>query len=145
MNPFFKTLSLAAMVALMGTAYPAMAEENKALSAKHQKIIKDFPSVEHISSGALREMQDEEVIIFDIREADEFQVSHMEDSILVSPKISADEFIREYAEMAKGKTVVLYCSVGQRSSILAKKVQTELTSSGSGPVYNLEGGVIQMA
>lgn len=121
----------------------ATAKENKALSAKHQKIIQDFPTVRHISNDALYGMKEEDVIVFDIREADEFHVSHMEASILVSPDISSDAFLSQYAEKVRGKTVVFYCSVGQRSSILAEKVQQDLTALGSGPVYNLEGGLFK--
>lgn len=143
MKPLFKFLSITGAVILMTTSNAAMAKENTALSAKHQKIIQDFPNVKHISIQDLQELPKDEVIVFDIRERDEFSVSHMAEAIFVSPKISANDFLSQYREKAKGKSVVFYCSVGQRSSILANKVQDELTTSGSGPVYNLEGGLFK--
>lgn len=141
MKLFFKFLSITGAVILMMSSYAALAKENTALRAKHQKIIQDFPSVKHVSAQDLQEMKKDDVIIFDIRERGEFGVSHMATAIFVPPEISADDFLNQYREKAKGKTVVFYCSVGQRSSILANKVQDALITSGSGPVYNLEGGL----
>ena len=121
----------------------SLAAENKALSGKHKKIIKAFPSVQHVSADELGKMQADDIVVFDVREPEEYNVSHIEGAILVAPKISAEDFIATYGEMVEDKTVVLYCSVGHRSSVLAEKVQTQLTAASSGAVYNLEGGLFK--
>lgn len=143
MKLFFKFFSLAAAVVLMTISSAALAKENTALRAKHQKIIQDFPTVQHVSIEDFQKIEKDEVLIFDIRESGEYSVSHIEGAVLVSPQISAYEFLSQYRHKAKAKTVVFYCSVGQRSSILADKVQEELKLSGSGPIYNLEGGLFK--
>lgn len=143
MKLFFKALTVSMAVMLMSLSGSAFAKDNSALSAKHRKIMKDFPAVKHISIAELQTLEPSEAIIFDIRESDEFQISHMANAILVSPKVSAKDFMRQYGAHVNGKTVILYCSVGQRSSILAEKVQGELSVSGANAVYNLEGGLFK--
>jgi len=140
---FFKPLHTILMVGLLAFSGLACAKDNSALAAKHKKIIKAFPTVQHISNDAFSALEKDDVVIFDIREADEYAVSHMEGAVLISPNLPPDSFLTQYAQMTKGKTVLFYCSVGQRSSTLAHKVQTDLTLSGSGPVYNLEGGLFK--
>jgi len=125
----------------MGLSTVAWAEDNAALSQKHEKLIQAFPTVEHITAEALQGLETGSVMIFDVREVDEYEVSHIRQAIHVSPKISAENFLDQYRDAANGKTFIFYCSVGHRSSILAEKVQDKLIASGSGPIYNLEGGL----
>lgn len=138
---------MAAAVALLALSACVAAKdktgENAALSAQHKKIIQDFPSVQHISNDKFSALDKDTVVIFDIREADEYAVSHVAGAVFISPNLQPETFLTEYTEKTKGKTVLFYCSVGQRSSILAQNVQDDLTAAGSGPVYNLEGGLFK--
>lgn len=143
MKNTFKLVGMMAVISFITLSDSAFAKDNAALNAKHQKIIKDFPAVQHISNETLRNLSKDELILFDIREADEFEVSHMEGAVLVPPSSHLDTFLTKYSERVKGKTVVFYCSVGQRSSIIAEKVQDELINMGAGSVYNLEGGLFK--
>ena len=149
MTPSFKKLSIgaslifgfASIVATLSISGTISAQENSALSAKHEKIMQDFPGIAHISSDELQHIETNKALIFDIRKTDEYNVSHIAGAILVSPKMSANSFLEKYNDAAKGKTVIFYCSVGQRSSIFTKRVQDGLKNSGTVAVFNLKGGL----
>ena len=149
MTPSFKKLSIgaslifgfASIVATLSISGTISDQENSALSAKHEKIMQDFPGIAHISSDELQHIETNKALIFDIRETDEYNVSHIAGAILVSPKMSANSFLEKYNDAAKGKTVIFYCSVGQRSSIFANRVQDGLKNSGTVAVFNLKGGL----
>ena len=149
MTPSFKKLSIgaslifgfASIVATLSISGTIPAQENSALSAKHEKIMQDFPGIAHISSDELQHIETNKALIFDIRKTDEYNVSHIAGAILVSPKMSANSFLEKYNDAAKGKTVIFYCSVGQRSSIFANRVQDGLKNSGTVAVFNLKGGL----
>lgn len=73
---------------------------------------------------------------FDCREPKEYEVSHLENAQLLGydhPDFSLLE------KVDPSDTLILYCSVGYRSQILAKK----LTQMGFPHVYNLQGGIFQ--
>ena len=94
-----------------------------------------------MNAPELEQMPSEDILVFDVREKSEFNVSHIEGAIQVSPDISARKFIKDYGEKVKGKTLVFYCSVGRRSSELADRVQGNLVNSVETPVFNLQGGI----
>ena len=149
MTPSFKKLSIgaslifgfASIVATLSISGTISDQENSALSAKHEKIMQDFPGIAHISSDELQHIETNKALIFDIRKTDEYNVSHIAGAILVSPKMSENSFLEKYNDAAKGKTVIFYCSVGQRSSIFANRVQDGLKNSGTVAVFNLKGGL----
>lgn len=141
MNLYLRKSLLFVWVFLICSPEIVLAKENSALNNKHQKIIQDFPAVKHVTATGLSQMKKDDVVIFDVREPGEYKVSHIEEAIWVSPKITTEEFLSKYSDQVNGKTVVLYCSVGHRSSVLAEKVQSGLNASGSQAVYNLEGGL----
>jgi len=120
------------------SAHAGAAEE---LAEYHEKtILKKFDSVKHIDASKLSQIGDD-IILFDVREVDEFEVSHIEGAIRVTPDISEKEFMRQFAPMIKGKTAVFYCAVGYRSSLLAESVQEDLQASGNQQIFNLQGGI----
>lgn len=107
------------------------------------KIRAGFPGVAHISPDTLQSWLDrsperENLILLDVREPDEFAVSHLR---AARPSPSKDEALRVLQDTPRNRRVVLYCSVGYRSSelagILMKKGFTE--------VYNLEGSIFRWA
>lgn len=113
------------------------------LQAIHRNIVKSFDNVEHISADALTVIGSSNVVLFDVREQAEFAVSHIEGAIHVDPDISPALFKQKFAESLSNKTAVFYCSVGQRSSELASRVDAVVKDSGGLAAYNLIGGVFQ--
>lgn len=83
------------------------------------------------------------LLILDVREEEEHRVSHIAGAIRVDPGIWSSTFLSRLGQVAKGKKVVLYCSVGVRSSKLAGRVQEGLMAAGATGVYNLAGGIFR--
>lgn len=127
--------------AVLSTSACADDTSNKALVKTHAKIMKNYEGVSHIDAQALSQMDEDSYILFDVREKDEFEVSHIENSIWVDPSIKVSSFTQQYAGPIGDKTVILYCSVGVRSSRLAEKLMTSRPETDSSPIYNLENGV----
>lgn len=100
-----------------------------------------FPAVEQLSTAALasRLANHESLVLLDIREPQEYSVSHLPGAIRVEPE--ANERSITAASDLSNKTVVFYCSVGVRSSKLAQKLQAELLRQGAIAVFNLDGGI----
>ena len=76
--------------------------------------------------------------LLDAREAEEFAVSHLAGAVWADPRSSG----REASEKCPpGRAVVVYCSAGYRSAILARR----LIGAGTPAVYNLEGSIFAWA
>lgn len=76
--------------------------------------------------------------ILDVRTAEEFSVSHLPGARRVDPSASGPAL---EPLVATSGPVVLYCSVGYRSSALARRI----IKAGRKNVSNLEGSVFQWA
>jgi rhodanese-related sulfurtransferase len=76
--------------------------------------------------------------LLDVRELDEYAVSHLAGAIQVSPDATSDQLI---GKIDFSKPVVLYCSVGYRSSVLARR----LIAAGAKETMNLEGSIFKWA
>lgn len=71
-----------------------------------------------------------------MREPDEFAVSHLSGAIQVSPDATSDQLINK---IDFSKPIVVYCSIGYRSSALARR----LAAAGAKVVKNLEGSIFK--
>lgn len=108
------------------------------LTEVHQNISSLFTDVEHINAQEFMSLANDELVIFDIREKAEYAVSHLDNAILVSPDMSAAEFIEKFGGFLENKQGVFYCSVGHRSSEFVERInqyQEDLN------LVNLEGGL----
>ena len=144
MRAILKTLIFAIVLQLLLVGHPRFGfSENFTLQSVHENILQSYPEVRHLTAGALEKaLKDpDRYVIFDVREEDEFAVSHIAGSIRVKPSIWTSSFIKKFAEKTKGKHVIFYCSVGVRSSRLAEKTQTRLRELGAKSVHNLKGGI----
>lgn len=80
--------------------------------------------------------KEEDIAILDTRAREEFEVSHIKNARFVPYKDFAAKLVED---IPRGKTIVLYCSVGYRSSKAAKT----LMEAGYSKVYNLYGGLFE--
>lgn len=73
-------------------------------------------------------------ILLDIREPEEFTVSHLKNARFVGYKTFD---LSTLADISKDQPIVVYCSIGARSQDIGKK----LVAAGYQEVYNLYGGI----
>ena len=112
----------------------------------HEKIVENYPNVEHINATDLKRLNSEDLVFIDVRELSEYAVRRLQASALrVDPNMQPNVFKDKFEKFVSGKTVIFYCSVGRRSSDFIARVQTELTQMSINQSYNLEGGLFAWA
>ncbi len=107
----------------------------------HAGLTERYADVLHISTDELGAINPDDVVLFDVRKQSEYDVSRIDGAIRVAPSASASAFLDDHAAAIRGKTVVFYCSVGERSSRMAERVMSRAT--GAEAIYNLEGGIFK--
>lgn len=131
------------IVALLAAHPFAEAQAGGMAMETTQRMIRDkFPAVPQISTAELSnwfESQDKDTpILLDVREPEEYAVSHLAGARRASDLQSALALL---GDTPKDRPIVVYCSVGYRSSRLAE----ELREKGYGRVQNLEGSIFVWA
>lgn len=107
--------------------------ENEKFDKKVSQLI-DF-TVPVISPEQLKDMQDE-AVVFDTREQEEYDVSHIAGAKL----LGFDKMDKSQLEnLDKDAPIVVYCSVGYRSEKIGEKLQ----KLGFTNVYNLYGSLFE--
>ena len=113
-----------------------------ALGATENMIEKTY-SVPLVSAEELSTMlqKQKSIVLFDTRTPEEYEKSHIAGGLLLPPQTPTDDFIKKYEALIREKTVVFYCSVGQRSSEFLNRVQKACRQAGAKECYNLRGGI----
>ena len=100
-----------------------------------------FPNVEWVDAATLQAWIDDEseteTILLDARAPEELAVSHLDGAVRID--LDAADF--GSLEIPPEARVVVYCSVGYRSAVVAEA----LADSGAKRVYNLRGGIFGWA
>lgn len=104
-------------------------------NAINSSIDKKYPSIASISTESLKEKleQQDTITIIDVRELDEFKVSHLPKAI--------NETDPKTIDLPPETTIIVYCSVGLRSAKFAKT----LNKRGYINVFNLRGSIFEWA
>lgn len=104
------------------------------------KIDREYPGIEFISTAQLyQKYQDEGAelpLVIDVREADEFLISHLADAVNLQTGESISRIVAD-----KNAPIVVYCSVGYRSAGVA----AELRQLGYTNVVNLRHSLFEWA
>jgi len=108
--------------------------EDSKYDAKLQRLLRF--SVPLIGVEELENIQDE-VVIFDTRKREEYEVSHIPNARFLG--YGEDYTPARLRETDKEQPIVLYCSVGYRS----EKVGERLRQEGYTKVYNLYGSIFE--
>ncbi len=133
-----KRLRMKRLSVIMATLLSACAAGDMGLKDIHEGIVSDLPSVTHISPEQLSKL--ENPILLDIREPDEFAVSHLAGAIQINPDADTQTALSKIGDTT-GRPVIVYCSVGRRSSGFAARLQSDLIENGATQVSNLENGI----
>ena len=133
------------MLLLVQAASAAQAPQERPVAeerwAETLRFVREtFPDVPQLSTERLAELLvgDVEVVLLDARSKEEFETSHLHGAVRATSVRSAQAALEEYGE---GPTVVVYCSVGYRSSRLSQ----QLREHGVENVFNLEGSLFKWA
>lgn len=110
--------------------------------AVKQMVRSSFPSVRQMSTAELADRlthnESERPLLLDTRSDDEYAVSHL---LSAQPAVSEGQALDALKDVSKEKLIVVYCSVGYRSSAMADR----LAAHGYTNVYNLEGSIFEWA
>lgn len=110
------------------------------LESIKQTVRKRFPSVQQITTAELAAWLSDSgrvpPLLVDVRETNEFAVSHLRGALNLSLISSI-----QAARPSNNRPLVVYCSVGYRSSAMAEKLQR----AGLTNVVNLEGSIFAWA
>ena len=109
--------------------------------AKTLDLVREtFPDVPQLSTQRLADLLGEgaQVVLLDARTNKEFRISHLRGAVQANDLQSATRVLNKGSE---DRTIVVYCSVGYRSSGLAEQLRTH----GVKNVFNLEGSIFKWA
>lgn len=118
-----------------------------------QAIRLQFNDVNHLSTEEVAEKlktNPSPPILFDCRAPVEFEISHLQNAISVDPSISAEDLKQKLLENCKEKNspeIICYCSIGYRSSEIARKLHNVLNNENNLDVkiFNMEGSIFKWA
>ncbi len=125
---------------LFPSCAPAGTPATKNLDAVQANIETDFKTVAQLTAKEVLALDPKQTLILDIREPEEYAVSRLPGAIWVNPKSNAKSALIQIGDV-RDKDIIVYCSVGVRSSIFAKRAQNELREMGATSVSNLEHGI----
>ena len=116
-----------------------------ALANLEQQINRDYPAVNQVSPSTAQQWIDNDSpppLVLDIREPQEYQVSHLPQAINVPPDTPVKQVIEQYLSTRQpGQKILAYCSVGVRSSRYIQQLQ----GAGIKNTYNLQGSIFAWA
>lgn len=115
------------------------------LTEIERSIERTYKHVRHLAPEAVaaRLSGRSDLVLFDVREASEYEVSRIPGATRVNPHVLAQTFFAQHGAALAGKTVIFYCSVGVRSSRLAGRLTEGLHRLGAAKIYNLSGGIFR--
>lgn len=97
-----------------------------------------YPDVTHCDPSTLRERMTSGHVLIDVRPLSEWRVSHL-------PQAQRLDGLDDLVALTKrqpGAVLILYCSIGERSSRLARALRLQVPSA---QVMNLTGGIFSWA
>jgi rhodanese-related sulfurtransferase len=116
-----------------------------ALTTLEQQIHREYPTVNQVSPTTAQEWLRNEMpppLVLDIREPQEYQVSHLPSAINIPPTTPVAQVIEQaLAQRQPGQKILVYCSVGVRSSRYAQQLQ----GAGVKNLYNVQGSIFAWA
>ena len=117
------------------------APDSPAWRAALRLVREDFPDVPQMTTGQLADLLERapaSVLLLDARSLEEYAVGHLPGAVRTD---GLDAALAARSARDAGSTVVVYCSVGYRSSELAER----LIATGASTVFNLEGSLFRWA
>jgi rhodanese-related sulfurtransferase len=121
---------------------PDPTDPGVSLSAVEAAVSRRFPVPEITAADLAARLPAGGVVLFDVRERDEFETSHLPGAIHLPPDTDPAAFAVHAAGL-NGRVAVFYCSVGVRSGLMTQRVAALARQAGAAEVFNLRGGVFR--
>ena len=138
---FTKTIRRGALLLGLVLPFPACSQE-QSWEMVDSMIESDFPGVRHITTDSLAvwlaDSTLQQPLLLDARRPEEYAVSHLHDARRIDPDAVT---FPDLDTLDRETPIVLYCSVGYRSSQLAERLQ----EAGFTNVNNLKGSIFRWA
>ena len=141
------TVGLGALLfwGLLVSSGSACGYENDSKTAKRlaelgREIATDYAEVTHITVADLK-ADYADALLVDVRATSEFERSHLPGALHAPTPDHVDELRRRYPD----RDLVLYCTVGVRSSIAARDLLLRESTAYKGRVANLSGSIFAWA
>ena len=133
---------LCGIAAAMSSRLLAASEEPISWADVFARIERDWPEVPQMSTKELAQRMaddgDSRPLLIDVRTRREYEVSHLPGAVWAETSRQIEDVL---GRRSKHQAIVLYCSVGMRSSNAAAR----LIRSGRTDVFNLQGSIFQWA
>lgn len=129
------------LVALLAAVTIIRPWAQPSLAAVEARVASKYDGVTHIPLSEVSAEDMEGVVLLDVRERAEYEVSHLPGAIHVDPDADPATVLAQLGDAVKGRTVLAYCSVGERSSRMARALKQGAIDAGADDVANLQGGV----
>lgn len=133
----------AALTFFMGSAGTGLADGQACLEQLEAEIARQH----RVGSIEPQQLVDllkagEATLLIDARDGREVRVSSIPGSFRVDPDMSKEAFLRLFGSSLAGRKVIIYCTVGVRSSRLAERIGDIARNAGAKDVRNLSGGIL---
>lgn len=141
LSGFSRELLVLLTVIAISVFFTACRQQSAADWPGMKKMIREkFPEVRQIPPAKLSEWltQSQPPLLFDARAPKEYAVSHL---LNAQPAENEQQALNQLKDTPKDRQIVIYCSVGYRSSVLAQQLQ----QAGFTNVFNLEGSIFEWA
>lgn len=130
------------------SASTARTADTPSWGALKLSIRERFPAVRQLSvadlNGWLRDSTRPAPLLIDTRSAAEYADGHLPGALHAESVAQLRQVQQRLGPQATARPLVLYCSVGYRSSALVTALAEQATPP-VGPVYNLEGSIFEWA
>jgi len=122
------------------------ADKTPPLSTVIDRVTRSFPTVKRLTADQFKKLNTDAAlppILFDVRNQNEYNVSHLPGAINLSPETNTQEFLKEYGGLIRltpQRKIVFICYVGYSSFAMADKVAKDFSDLAP-RIYGLDGGI----
>lgn len=136
-------LGIATLRSLSLSSLPDPTDTHVSLSDIERAVAAIYPVPEILASDVAQVLGRHDVVLFDVRDRQEFETSHLPGAINIDPDMTAERFSSEHGRELEGHSVVFYCAVGVRSAVMLKRIGPAIAPYRPAAAYNLRGGIFR--